>query len=178
MQTLKVDARRTKIPSYKTAAEAIAAEEQTPRAKRAATDSLLIGGLGLVDSALTRQSARLGLSNGHFLEIELRKGWIDWHVSTSSRVAETEDTEKEYGPFNLVWGSGPGSVWDPLAMLKARHSFAISAVFAGQIFFSVYFNGGGALQFLPLWSCSDDSLMLYFEELEPMSSGEKRDEKK
>jgi hypothetical protein len=165
MRTVNVDPNVFPVPTYRSAAEAIAAETSTTRAKRSSEDSLLIRGAIIREFMILDQEVRLSLSNDRSLHVFVVGGLVEWRISSSSDT-ESQNTEQRFSAMRLVWPSGAHTAWDPATLLDSRRPFMLEKLFAGQIFFNVYFRAGGLLQFLPLWNCSDESPFLHFFELE------------
>ncbi|HEV3163745.1 MAG TPA: hypothetical protein VGZ22_06875 [Isosphaeraceae bacterium] len=166
MRTIHVDPHVTKIPSYDSAAKAIAAAMNSPRAKRSAEESPLIAGAFLTDLVVSDQRICLTLSNAHVLEIFPVDQVIEWRV-TSCAVADSKSTAQEGGAVQLVWTNDDTSIWDPLLLLESRRGYPLHKLFGGEFFLNTHFKNGGILSFYPLWNQSDQRLMVYLSELEP-----------
>jgi len=156
------------MPTYKSAAEAIAADSHTPRSERAATDSSVVAGAFVEEFVTSDQCISLGLSLGYVLDVFINGEAIDWKVSRPRSDMATSGASRCV-PVSLMWPDGEITDLNPVQMLETRRRFSLRKLFAGQRFLNVYFNGGGALQFLPLWNQSDQAFLLYVDELEPVS---------
>ena len=167
LRSIRVDLDVVPLPSYSTAAEAIAADEVNPRAPQAKSDSLLVGGAAMTDFAVSDRVIRLYLSNGHVLEVVATNKGADWQVS---RPASGNDhmVSMQYTPVRLLWPSGRSTLYDPTSYLACRKQHVVRELYAGQVFLNVYFVHGGALRFGAIWNSSDRGPLLYVSELEPM----------
>ena len=167
MQTIHVDPTAFAPRTFRSGAEAIAFELNSPRAPLAAMDSSRICGTFIEDCIVSKQRVVLRLSNGHFLDVTIAGGKVEWQILQVS-TGDSTDVEHGYGPMQLAWPNGEMSIWDPAALVRSRRQFGLSKLCAGDAFFNVYFQRGGALQFLPLWNSSEQLPMLYVWELEPI----------
>ena len=152
------------VPSYPSAAEAIAAESNSVRAKRSAEDSLLLSGSTIQRYWIDRSAFCIQLSNGRYLRLVASRAKVEWVVDSDCGPQLPDSSDA----IELRWPSGRITKWDPGRFLASRVPFAVTEMFAGSCYINLYFAGGGVLQFLPVWNSSDSVPILYVYELEPI----------
>lgn len=168
MRTIRVDPRVCNVRSYDSAAKAISAEMNTSRAARAALDSVRVADQYVKCYVISDQATSMALSNGLVLEIAVRAKQVEWRILEADALA-VPVVQQSYPSLRLTWPSGAETVLDPATLIETRIHCPLQQVFAGRCFVNVYFKGGGVLQFLPLWNCSDQMPLLNLSELEPVS---------
>lgn len=167
MRTIKVDPNLIEVPTFDSASSAISAEMRTARAERSAIESPLLAGSYINDFLITDDMISLHLSNGSSCDLAVANGRVEWEIS--NRVPNVrQGIDHLSDSVNLVWPSGRSRIWSAATLLESRQNFPFDKLFAGQVFVNLYFKGGGALQFIPLRNCSEESFLLYFFELEPV----------
>jgi hypothetical protein len=165
MRTIQVDPKALAVLAYKSASEAISVEMGNPSVKRSAIESSLIAGSFIEVFTISDKTIYLSLSNAYAVSIAVVDRRVEWAIARLTGSVSS-DVEHGYASVNLMWPNGKSTIWSPSILLEGRRRFPLQKLFAGQRFFNIYFNGGGVLQFTPLWNHSEQSPLLYVSELE------------
>jgi hypothetical protein len=130
-----------------------------------------LSGSFLSGFVVSDQEVRLRFTNGYSLRVFLVEGVVEWGLSgPDSGVVPVQAG----GPIVLEWSNGRQTAWDPAGLLDSRSLFVLRRIYAGEMFLNLMFMKGGILQFLPLWNASEQTPLVYLEELEPVNFSIKR----
>jgi hypothetical protein len=155
------------MPTYGSASEAIRAADSSDRSKRAKQDLPRVQGRAFTCFDIAEDRPKLWLNDGTSIALDASSGKIEWTIREGDPASPPAQPTEE-SPIELHWRLGGVSMWHPASLLQARIGCRIRSIFAGETLFNIYFERGGALQFLPLWCDSEKTVLAYLEELEPI----------
>src|SRR6266568_6501974 len=139
MEIIEVTAGQWNEPTFDTAAEAIG--YRSPRAERAADDSLLMSGATIDSARYTDRELRLWLSKGRIFRIYLDGKRVEWELLV--RNVATDQSWDEPAPcvLRFVNSQVGDSVWNRPSLLERRIGSALRGIWTGKQILFLYVAG-------------------------------------